>query len=44
MVNHALRVGAAAARVRLPELIGDAFRPATADLADGPLSTPEPVG
>ncbi|MFH0750431.1 MAG: phosphate acyltransferase PlsX [Chloroflexota bacterium] len=43
MVKHALRVGAAAARVRLPELIGDAFRPATADADDGPVSIPEPV-
>jgi glycerol-3-phosphate acyltransferase PlsX len=28
MVSHAIGVGAAAARARLPELIGDAFRPA----------------
>jgi glycerol-3-phosphate acyltransferase PlsX len=44
MVKHAIRVGAAAARVRLPELIGDAFRPGTARPDDGTLSTPEPVG
>jgi len=44
MVKHALRVGAAAARVRLPELIGDAFRPGGTDPVDGPVSTPEPVG
>ena len=43
MVKHALRVAAAAARVGLPELIGDAFRPATAGVDPGPLSTPEPV-
>jgi hypothetical protein len=28
MVMHAIRVGAAAARARLPELIGETFRPA----------------
>ncbi len=43
MVKHALRVAAAAARVGLPELIGDAFRPAAAGVDPGPLSTPEPV-
>ncbi len=44
MIKHAIRVGAAAARVRLPELIGDAFRPGTASPADGPPSIPESVG
>jgi len=43
MVKHALRVAAAAARVGLPELIGDAFRPAPTGVDPGPLSTPEPV-
>ena len=31
MIKHALGVGAAAARVRLPELIAEAFRPAAGD-------------
>ncbi|HYN47924.1 MAG TPA: phosphate acyltransferase PlsX [Candidatus Nanopelagicales bacterium] len=44
MVNHAIRVGAAAARVRLPELIGDAFRPETAGPAADVVSAPEPIG
>jgi glycerol-3-phosphate acyltransferase PlsX len=44
MVNYAIRVGAAAARVRLPELIGDAFRPGTAVPGDGTVAMPEPVG
>jgi glycerol-3-phosphate acyltransferase PlsX len=36
MIKHALRVGAACARARLPELIGDTFRrPGAAERADG---------
>ena len=44
MVKHAISVGAAAARVRLPELIGDAFRPETAGPADDVVAAPEPIG
>jgi glycerol-3-phosphate acyltransferase PlsX len=44
MVKHAIGVGAAAARVRLPELIGDAFRLETAGPDEVSVSTPEPVG
>ncbi len=41
MVKHALRVGAAAARVRLPELIGDAF---SAGAAGAEVGTGEDEG
>jgi glycerol-3-phosphate acyltransferase PlsX len=43
MVKHAIGVGAAAARARVPELIGDAFRLETASL-EAAASAPEPVG
>jgi glycerol-3-phosphate acyltransferase PlsX len=43
MLKHAIGVGAAAARARVPELIGDAFR-ATAAASDDATATPEPVG
>ena len=42
MVKHAIRVGAAAARARLPELIGDAFRPESG-APDAAGTTPEPT-
>ena len=38
MITHAIAVGAAAARVRLPELIGETFR------RPGAASTPAPAG
>ncbi len=44
MVKHAIRVGAAAARARLPELIGDALRPASAGADDATTTTSEPAG
>jgi glycerol-3-phosphate acyltransferase PlsX len=43
MLKHAIGVGAAAARARVPELIGDAFRSTTA-ATDDATATPEPVG
>jgi glycerol-3-phosphate acyltransferase PlsX len=42
MLKHAIGVGAAAARARVPELIGDAFRATAA--SDDATATPEPVG
>jgi glycerol-3-phosphate acyltransferase PlsX len=44
MVNHAIRVGAASARARLPDLIGDAFRPGIAAADDEIAAAPEPAG
>ncbi len=44
MVKHAIGVGAAAARARVPELIGDAFRPPTGGPDDGTPAAPEPEG
>jgi len=44
MVKHAIRVGAAAARVRLPELIAETFRPATPGGAVGEEPAPAPTG
>jgi glycerol-3-phosphate acyltransferase PlsX len=44
MVNHAIRVGAASARARLPDLIGDAFRPDIPAADDEVAATPEPAG
>lgn len=44
MVKHAIRVGAAVARARLPELIGDAFRPPNAGSEAAEAATPEAVG
>ncbi|MFH1475451.1 MAG: phosphate acyltransferase PlsX [Chloroflexota bacterium] len=44
MVKHAIRVGAASARARLPELIGDAFGTRTAEPGDGTASTAEADG
>jgi glycerol-3-phosphate acyltransferase PlsX len=44
MMKHAIRVGAAVARARLPELIGDAFRPAAAGSGDDAPAALEPAG
>ena len=44
MVKYAIAVGAAAARARLPELIGDAFRPVAEIPADEPVAAAEPAG
>jgi hypothetical protein len=41
MVKHAVGVGAAAARARLPELIGEAFRPVDGGPDDGTETAPE---
>jgi len=41
MVKHAVGVGAAAARARLPELIGEAFRPVDGGPDDGTEAAPE---
>lgn len=44
MVKHAIRVGAAAARVRLPELIAETFRPASPGGAAEDEPAPAPTG
>ncbi len=44
MVKHAIRVGAAAARVRLPELIAETFRPMALGGAVGDEPAPAPTG
>jgi glycerol-3-phosphate acyltransferase PlsX len=44
MVKHAIRVGAAAARVRLPELIAETFRPAASGGAVEDEPAPAPTG
>jgi hypothetical protein len=44
MVKHAIAVGAASARGRLPELIGETFRRAAAAGAPRDAVTPGPVG
>jgi hypothetical protein len=38
MIKYAVAVGAASARARLPELIGEAFRPAGGPDIDGAAS------
>jgi len=44
MVKHAIAVGAAAARARLPELIGDTFRPVASGAEEGAGALREPAG
>jgi hypothetical protein len=43
MLKHAIAVGAAAARARLPELIGETFRPSAthATLPDAGVADPD---